>query len=478
MALPDVSGRRRERLLKRKAKRREATATLFQDPIPKPNEFLEAVATLSNLEAALKKVVQNKGAPGVDRQCVEEVDREKDRILPKLRRALLDQTYLPGDIRRVWIPKPNGGRRGLGIPNVIDRWVQQAVLQILEPVFEPHFHPSSHGFRPARGAQTAIVEAMRYVQEGYRYVVDMDLEKFFDRVHHQRLLARLSQKVQDRRLLRLIRFMLKAKVVLPNGTKVSNEEGTPQGGPLSPLLANIVLDELDRELTRRGHRFVRYADDTQIFVRSERAGNRVLASIRRFLNSRLRLKVNEKKSAVAPSEKRHILGFRIGLNRAGKPMILISLRTRERLRQRIRGLTPRNWGQSITDCIERMNQYLQGWMGYFRICTKEVSFFLRLSDSLARRRIRAILLKQKKKARAVYRDLRNRNVGHQWAWATAYSRRGIWYRSASPGMNHAYKLSWFDERLVNLERLWKVSDGLPGLPRWIGDKPQQRPRKG
>jgi group II intron reverse transcriptase/maturase len=319
---------------------------------------------------------------------------------------------------------------------------------------------------------------MRYVQEGYRYVVDMDLEKFFDRVHHQRLLARLSQKVQDRRLLRLIRFMLKAKVVLPNGTKVSNEEGTPQGGPLSPLLANIVLDELDRELTRRGHRFVRYADDTQIFVRSERAGNRVLASIRRFLNSRLRLKVNEKKSAVAPSEKRHFLGFRIGLNRAGKPMILISLRTRERLRQRIRGLTPRNWGQSITDCIERMNQYLQGWMGYFRICTKEVSFFLRLSDSLARRRIRAILLKQKKKARAVYRDLRNRNVGHQWAWATAYSRRGIWYRSASPGMNHAYKLSWFDERLVNLERLWKVSDGLPGLPRWIGDKPQQRPRKG
>lgn len=474
---PDESAPKGDRLLHRKAKRREVTATLFPELDPEPDQLLEAVASPSNLETALKKVVQNKGAPGVDRQGVEDVARERDRLLPMLRRTLLEGTYLPGDIRRVWIPKPGGGQRGLGIPNVIDRWVQQAVLQILEPVFEPRFHPSSHGFRHGRGAHTAIAEVARYVEDGYRFVVDMDLEKFFDRVHQQRLLDRLAQRVEDRRVLRLIRAMLKSKVVLPDGTKVSNDEGTPQGGPLSPLLANVVLDELDRELARRGLRFVRYADDLQIFVRSERAGHRVFASIRRFIQSRLRLRVNEAKSAVALSETRHFLGFRVGLTGAGKVTIHVSHRTRERLRQRLRELVPRNWGQSISDCLEKLNQYLRGWMGYFRICTREVCYFLRLSDSLARRRIRAILLNQKKKPRALYRDLRRCGVGHPWAWATAHCRRGTWYRSATPGMNYAYDLAWFDERLVNLERLWTESDGLPEVPRRTDEKPQRRPRK-
>ena len=232
------------------------------------SRLLDAVASPWNLATALLNVVRNKGAPGVDGCSVDEVLGSAQSLLPRLRRALLDGTYQPGDIRRVWIPKPGGGERGLGIPNVIDRWVQQAVLQVLEPIFEPSFHSSSHGFRPARGAHTAIAEAKEYVGQGYGVVVDIDLSKFFDRVHHQRLLSRLGQKVADSRILKLISRMLKAKVVMPDGTRVSTDEGTPQGGPLSPLLSNVVLDEFDKELTRRGLRFVRYADDCNIFVRS------------------------------------------------------------------------------------------------------------------------------------------------------------------------------------------------------------------
>jgi group II intron reverse transcriptase/maturase len=215
----------------------------------------------------------------------------------------------------VWIPKPGGGERGLGIPNVVDRWVQQAVLQVLEPIFEPRFHRSSHGFRANRGAHTAIAEAKQYLGEGYRVVVDLDLSKFFDRVHHQRLLNRLGQQVGDRRVLNLVKQMLKAKVVMPDGTKVTTEEGTPQGGPLSPLLSNIVLDEWDWELERRGLRFVRYADDCNIFVRSERAGQRVMSSTRRFLEAKLRLQINEAKSSVTQPENVHFLGFRFGTER-------------------------------------------------------------------------------------------------------------------------------------------------------------------
>ena len=232
------------------------------------SRLLEAVASPANLATALLNVVRNKGAPGVDGRSVKEVLGSARSLLPRLQRAMLDGTYQPGDIRRVWIPKPGGGERGLGIPNVIDQWVQQAVLQVLEPVFEPTFHLSSHGFRPKRGVHTAIAEAKEYVGDGYEVVGDIDLSKFFDRVHHQRLLSRLGQKVTDSRILKLIGRMLKAKVVMPDGTRVSTEEGTPQGGPLSPLLFNVVLDEFDKELARRGLRFVRYADDCNIFVRS------------------------------------------------------------------------------------------------------------------------------------------------------------------------------------------------------------------
>jgi len=334
--------------------------------------LLEAVASPANLATALLNVVRNKGAPGVDGRSVDEVLGSARSLLPRLQRALLDGTYQPGDIRRVWIPKPGGSQRGLGIPNVIDRCVQQAVLQVLESIFEPTFHSSSHGFRPARGAHTAIAEAKEYVGDGYGVVVDIDLSKFFDRVHHQRLLSRLGQKVADSRILKLIGRMLKAKVVMPDGTRVCTDEGTPQGGPLSPLLSNVVLDEFDKELARRGLRFVRYADDCNIFVRSERAGQRVMGSIRKFLQRRLRLLVNEEKSKVARPDEIHFLGFTLRkAKERTKVEVHVSSRTKERMDAKIRELTPRMWGQSSSRCIEQINIHLRGWSGYFHICTEE-----------------------------------------------------------------------------------------------------------
>ena len=385
-------------------------------------------------------------------------------LLPRLHRALLNGTYQPGDIRRVWIPKPGGGQRGLGIPNVIDRWVQQAVLQVLEPIFEPTFHSSSHGFRPKRGAHTAITEAKEYVGDGYGVVVDIDLSKFFDRVHHQRLLSRLGQRVADSRILKLIGQMLKAKVVMPDCTRVSTNEGTPQGGPLSPLLSNVVLDEFDKELARRGLRFVRYADDCNIFVRSERAGQRVMSSIRKFLQSRLRLLVNEEKSKVARPDEIHFLGFRLRKAKdRTKVDVLVSTRTKERMDAKIRELTPRVWGQSPSRCIEQLNVYLRGWSSYFRICTEENVYRLHVWDAHIRRRLRAILVRQKKRPRHLYRHLRHRGSSVRAATHTAYSRRGVWYRSNSVGMTVAYRNAWFHERLVSLASTWEELNPRPKL---------------
>lgn len=417
--------------------------------------LLALVADQGNLKTALAKVVRNKGAPGVDKQTVDEVSRNAERLLPKLRDALLGETYVPGDIRRVWIPKPSGGRRGLGIPTVMDRWVQQAALQILGPIYEPSFHPSSHGFRPGRGAHTAIAESAGYVTQGLRYVVDIDLESFFDRVSHQRLLDRLAQKIEDRKLLRIIRLMLKANVVLPDGTKLSPEEGTPQGGPLSPLLSNIVLDELDQELERRGLHFVRYADDCNIYVRSERAGQRVMASTRRFIEGRLRLKVNEAKSAVDVSHRRHFLGFRVSASRNGWLTVMLSQRTFQRLDARLRAMTRRNWGSSLKACMQQLSIFMRGWMNYFRLCTKAVLRTLRYFDGHVRRRLRAIIVKQKKRPRHLFRELRRRHVSPASAAKTAYSSRGLWWMSRSTGMNRGYSNAWFSQRLTSLVTLWE-----------------------
>lgn len=432
-------------------------------PAAGTERLLEQAASTSNLATALLNVARNKGAPGVDGCSVDEVVGAARSLLPRLRHALLEGTYQPGDIRRVWIPKPGGGQRGLGIPNVIDRWVQQAVLQVLEPIYEPTFHDSSHGFRPSRGAHTAIAQAKVYVAEGHEVVVDLDLSKFFDRVHHQRLLSRLGQRIADPRILKLIRQMLKAKVVMPDGTRVSTEEGTPQGGPLSPLLSNVVLDEFDWELQRRGLRFVRYADDCNIFVRSLRAGQRVMASIRRFLECRLRLLVNEEKSKVARPEEIHFLGFRLRKAPEGKVEVHISDRTKQRLDARIRELTPRNWGQSVARCIEELNRYLQGWIAYFRICTEESTLLFQRFDAHIRRRLRAIIIRQKKRPRHLYRHLLRCDVSAGAAAQTAYSRRGVWHRSLLRGMTAAYPNAWFHERLVSLKTTWYALNQPPVL---------------
>src|SRR5512135_2785416 len=341
---------------------------------------MEEVA--KRLTDALGKVASNKGAPGPDGQTIEALCERWPVVLPGLQADLLTGAYQPGVIRRAYIPKAGGGQRGLGIPDVIDRVVQEAVRQVLEPLWEPTFHPSSHGFRPGRSCHTAIAEAKGHLEDGYEWCVDLDLEKFFDLVCHQRLTAKLAQRVSDRRLLVLIGRMLKAKVVLPDGVVIASEQGVPQGGPLSPLLSNIVLDELDQELARRGHRFVRYADDANVYVRSERAGQRVMASLTEFIQRRLRLKVNQAKSAVARPEERHFLGFRLRREPlTGEVEVLLSARSKSRIDEKIRELTPRSWGQSLKDCIKQVNAYLLGWIGFFGICTEAEARTMRKLDA-------------------------------------------------------------------------------------------------
>lgn len=409
------------------------------------------------LKQAFQAVARNKGAPGSDGQTIDEVRLHLPAILDRLRTALLDGSYMPGDIRRVWIPKSGGGKRGLGIPNVIDRVVQEAVRQVLEPVYEPTFHTSSHGFRPGRSCHTAIAEAVQHVDAGYEWVVDLDLEAFFDRVNHQRLMSRLAQRVHDKRLLMLIGRMLQAKVVLPDGVRVSTDEGVPQGGPLSPLLSNIVLDELDQELAQRGHRFVRYADDANIYVQSERAGQRVMASVKAFIESRLRLKVNQSKSSVARPEERHFLGFRLRREPlGGRVEVLLSKRTKERVDRRIRELTPRSWGNSVDACIKQVNVYLLGWIGFFGICTA-VEGVLGELDAHTRRRLRAIQLKHWKRKRTIAQKLIALGISRKRAWQRIYAgRKSIWKLSHTSVVDKALRNSHWEARgLISLLSRWR-----------------------
>src|ERR671916_865907 len=400
---------------------------------------------VSRLSAALLKVVSNKGAPGPDGLTVGELLMQWPTAGPKLAAALLDGTYRPGATRRVEIPKAGGGKRGLGIPNVADRVVCEAVRQVLEPVFEPTFHPSSHGFRPDRSCHTAVQEAKQYLEEGHGWVVDIDLEKFFDRVCHQRLMSRLAQRVGDRRLLVLIGGLLKAKIVLPDGVVIGNEEGVPQGSPLSPLLSNVVLDELDWELDRRGHRFVRYADDANVYVRSERAGLRVMAGLTDFIEGRLRLKINRSKSAVARPEDRHFLGFRQRLDPQTETVeILLSQRTKRNAMRRIRELTPRPWGCTLESCIQRINAWLRGWHQFFRPCSPSEQFVLRALGAHIRRRLRAILLHHWKRRPTIVRNLIALGVKRWSAWQGVYAgRRSLWALSHIPQVDRALRPAFF-----------------------------------
>ena len=407
---------------------------------------------LERLEEAFAHVAANRGAPGPDGQSIEQVRKHLPEILAKLHKALRSGTYQPGDIRRAWIPKACGGQRGLGIPNVVDRVVQEAIRGVLEPLYEPTFHSSNHGFRPNRGCHTAITEALSYIREGWSWLVDIDLEKFFDRVHQQRLMSRLAQRVEDKRLLHLIGRMLKAKVVMPDGVKVAVEEGVPQGGPLSPLLSNIVLSELDEELSRRGHRFVRYADDCNIYVWSERAGHRVMASVTRFIERRLRLRVNASKSAVARPETRHFLGFRLHRQADGQVEVLLSERSKKRLRERVVQLTPRSQGKSLQAMIQKINEYLVGWFGYFRICTEGINRVMNYTDAHIRRRLRALVLKHWRRKRTIARRLIRLGVHKKTAWRCVYKERRLtWALSHCPAVDRGLRNAYFADRgLVSL----------------------------
>ncbi len=328
------------------------------------DQLMEEVCNRRNLEKAWKRVRENKGSPGVDGLTIDDTVDYLREHWPTIREQLLTGTYRPQPVKRVDIPKPDGGVRQLGVPCIVDRLIQQAVLQVLQPQWDPTFSEHSFGFRPGRSAHQAVAQAQAYVADGYTYVVDLDLEKFFDRVHHDRLMARVADRVSDTRVLTLIRACLRAGV-LEHGLVRPTEDGTPQGGPLSPLLSNLVLDELDIELERRGHRFCRYADDCNIYVRSLRAGDRVMRSVSRFLTTQLRLKVNVSKSAVARPEERTFLGFRItndGSQRQIAPQAL------ERFKTRVRELTRRPLGVSVPQLVEQLAPYLIGWRGYFGVC--------------------------------------------------------------------------------------------------------------
>jgi RNA-directed DNA polymerase len=439
-----------------------------------PPMTIEEIASDANLRLAFAKVAANRGAPGPDKQTIQQVRQHLERCLLDLRRSLLDGSYRVGDIRRVWIPKASGGVRGLGIPDVVDRIVQQAVHQVLSPHYEPTFHDGSHGFRPGRSCHTAIQRAKGFLEEGNDWVVDIDLAKFFDEVNHDRLMSRLEQRIADRRVLSLIRQMLRARVVMPDGVVVATERGTPQGGPLSPLLSNIVLDELDRELDARGHRFVRYADDCNVYVKSERAGQRVMASLKHFIEKRLKLKVNAEKSKVAKPQERSFLSLKLWRLKTGKVYVLVADKALQRLKAELNALTPRNWGQSLDDCIRGVNVLLRGWLGYFAVCDQKQHAHLGRIDGHIRRRLRAIVLKQWKRKRHIVQQLTSLGVPAALARVDVYARRASWWElSERRAVNRGLTNEFFERRGLfalhahwrqHHDRIWNIGPQQAPLP--------------
>ncbi|WP_274852191.1 group II intron reverse transcriptase/maturase [Serratia marcescens] len=392
--------------------------------------LMEVILSPENLKQALKKVKANKGAPGVDGMSVSELPEHLKHQWPELRRRLLECSYQPQAVRRVDIPKPGGGTRHLGIPTVTDRFIQQAVMQVLQNQLDPTFSDNSYGFRPGRSAHQAVRRAKSYVEEGYHWVVDIDLEKFFDRVNHDVLMSRLAKRVEDKRVLKLIRTFLNAGV-MDAGVVSPQTEGTPQGGPLSPLLSNVLLDELDRKLEERGLKHVRYADDCNIYVRSERAGTRVKENITRWLDKVLKLKVNERKSAVSPPTERKFLGYRITIWKE-RVWSIIAPESVKRLKIRIKELTGRSRGRSLGRTIGELKVYLTGWLNYYSL--NEHPSITHSLLKWIRRRLRSLLWKQWKTGRSRYTELRARGVSRDLAAQTVSSCHKQWRISQSPAL--------------------------------------------
>ena len=412
-------------------------------------QLMEEVCERENCKQALARVKANKGSAGVDGMTVQQLPEYLKQHWPVIREQLLSGTYKPQPVKRVEIPKPDGGIRKLGIPTVLDRLIQQAVMQVLQRKWDRTFSEHSYGFRPGRSAHQAVEQAQKYIAEGYRWVVDLDLEKFFDRVNHDRLMAKIAERVGDKRMLKLIRAFLTAGV-LEDGLVNPVDEGTPQGGPLSPLLSNIVLDEFDRELEQRGLRFARYADDSNIYVRSQRAGERVMESITRFITTKLKLRVNQQKSMVARPWARKFLGF--SFTNAGIPKRRIAPKAVDRFKERARELTSRTRGVSIERMADDLSRYLRGWIGYFGKC--ETPSVLEGLERWIRRRLRSVIWKQWKRGAVRFAELRKRGVGKDLAAQTAGSPHGPWRIADSPGLHIALPNAFFDS--LGIPRLTAV----------------------
>lgn len=402
-------------------------------------DLLQQALSSENMRAAWKRVKANKGSAGVDGRTIEQAPEYIREHWPRIRSELLNGTYRPQAVRRVEIPKPTGGKRELGIPTVVDRLIQQALLQVLQPLIDPTFSEFSYGFRPGRSAHDAVRRAQHYAQEGYRVVVDVDLEKFFDRVNHDILMDRLARRIADKAVLRLIRRYLQAGIMM-NGVVLERAEGTPQGGPLSPLLANVLLDEVDKALEKRGHRFARYADDCNVYLRSQQAGERVLRFLR-SLYGKLRLRVNEKKTEVGPVFGRKFLGYCLRRWSGDTVKIAVAPKALETFKQRIRFITRRVGGRSMTQVAEQLRTYLTGWRAYFRLAQTPATF--KDLESWMRRRLRAIQLKHWRTGPTIYRGLRRLGATHELAALVAGAGNRWWHCSLSD-VHRVLTAAYFD----------------------------------